>query len=157
MPAVILLGSLVLPCAVSAQANPNGVGVATFFGPVSIKNGDTLKACVHNLAARGRIQVKWTLLPNSSSRVPPSAAEDVLEDAIDREEVSCKQFQPSVVDLRLDAFLVKLEVIPERGASPRAWDSAGRHEPGALPSVQILNPDGTPQPCCLLPAIQKLH
>lgn len=125
-------------------------GVATFFGPVSVNETQALKACLHNVAAPGRVRVKWTLLDNSSSRVAEAERTGVLDPATG----ACELFQPTVAK----TVVVMLEVsheLPEEadGKGP----SGGQHIPGTLPSLQVTDRSGTTAIALLLPAVQKVR
>ncbi|MBE0657367.1 MAG: hypothetical protein IH602_06725 [Bryobacteraceae bacterium] len=131
----------------SPSAAPQGMrrtGVATFFGPVSVNETQALKACLHNVAAPGRVKVKWTLLDNSSSRVAEAERTSVVDPATG----ACELFQPTVAK----TAVVMLEVSQEL---PDAAN--GQHIPGTLPSLQVTDRGGTSAIALLVPAVQKVR
>lgn len=122
------------------------VSVATFYGPVSVSVEQALKACVHNVAARGRFRAVWRLLDNATGRaVGPERASSV-----DVGGGACELFLPAAAD----TYVVMLEIMPE---GPGAAGGVGQHEPGALPSLQVTNRGGTSAIALLLPAVQKVR
>jgi hypothetical protein len=141
--AALLVG---LPAITTAQEAVR-VGVATFYGPVSVDATQGLKACLHNHGARGKVKVRWTLLDNASSRAPE--AERTVP--IDLGAGACELFLPNVAK----TFVVMLEVFDE--ASTDTSRGGGQHIPGALPSLQLTNRGGTTAIALLLPAVQKVR
>jgi hypothetical protein len=137
----------------SPSAAPQGMrrsGVATFFGPVSVNETQALKACLHNVAAPGRVKVKWTLLDNSSSRVAEAERTSVVDPATG----ACELFQPTVAK----TAVVMLEVSQELpDAANGHGPSTGQHIPGTLPSLQVTDRGGTSAIALLLPAVQKVR